>query len=72
MRWRRLVGSPWWWCYLACSGSIPARATASEAGLHHVDRKVGSGMSVIEIAAFIISIALMIFLFYAMLRPEKL
>jgi K+-transporting ATPase KdpF subunit len=29
-------------------------------------------MSVIEIAAFIISIALMIFLFYAMLRPEKL
>ncbi|MDA8398453.1 MAG: K(+)-transporting ATPase subunit F [Actinomycetota bacterium] len=29
-------------------------------------------MSIIEIAAFIISIALMIFLFYAMLRPEKL
>ncbi|MDA8282618.1 MAG: K(+)-transporting ATPase subunit F [Actinomycetota bacterium] len=29
-------------------------------------------MSVIEVAAFIISIALMIFLFYAMLRPEKL
>ncbi|MDA8359776.1 MAG: K(+)-transporting ATPase subunit F [Actinomycetota bacterium] len=29
-------------------------------------------MSIIEVAAFIISIALMIFLFYAMLRPEKL
>ncbi len=29
-------------------------------------------MGIIEIAAFIISIALMIFLFYAMLRPEKL
>jgi K+-transporting ATPase KdpF subunit len=29
-------------------------------------------MSIIEIAAFIVSIALMIFLFYAMLRPEKL
>ncbi len=29
-------------------------------------------MSIIEIAGFIISIALMIFLFYAMLRPEKL
>ncbi len=29
-------------------------------------------MSVIEVAAFIISIALMVFLFYAMLRPEKL
>jgi K+-transporting ATPase KdpF subunit len=29
-------------------------------------------MSVIEIAAFIISIALMVFLFYAMLYPEKL
>jgi len=29
-------------------------------------------MSIIEIAAFVISIALMIFLFYAMLRPEKL
>ncbi len=29
-------------------------------------------MSIIEIAAFIISIVLMVFLFYAMLRPEKL
>ena len=29
-------------------------------------------MSVIEIAAFVISIALLIFLFYAMLYPEKL
>jgi K+-transporting ATPase KdpF subunit len=29
-------------------------------------------MSIIEVAAFIISIALMVFLFYAMLRPEKL
>ena len=29
-------------------------------------------MTMIEIAAFIISIALLIFLFYAMLRPEKL
>ena len=29
-------------------------------------------MSIIEIAAFIISIALMVFLFYAMLYPEKL
>ena len=29
-------------------------------------------MSIIEIAGFIISIALMVFLFYAMLRPEKL
>jgi K+-transporting ATPase KdpF subunit len=29
-------------------------------------------MSITDIAAFIISIALMIFLFYAMLRPEKL
>ena len=29
-------------------------------------------MSIVEIAAFIISIALLIFLFYAMLRPEKL
>lgn len=29
-------------------------------------------MNIIEVAAFVISIALMIFLFYAMLRPEKL
>jgi K+-transporting ATPase KdpF subunit len=29
-------------------------------------------MSIIEIAAFIISIVLMVFLFYAMLYPEKL
>jgi K+-transporting ATPase KdpF subunit len=29
-------------------------------------------MSIIEIAAFVISVALMAFLFYAMLRPEKL
>ena len=29
-------------------------------------------MSIVEIAAFIISIALLIFLLYAMLRPEKL
>ncbi len=29
-------------------------------------------MSIIEIAAFIISVALLVFLFYAMLRPEKL
>ena len=29
-------------------------------------------MSIIEVAAFIISFGLMIFLFYAMLRPEKL
>lgn len=29
-------------------------------------------MSIIEIAGFIISIALIVFLFYAMLRPEKL
>jgi K+-transporting ATPase KdpF subunit len=29
-------------------------------------------MSITDIAAFIISIGLMIFLFYAMLRPEKL
>jgi K+-transporting ATPase KdpF subunit len=29
-------------------------------------------MSIIEMAAFIISIALLIFLFYAMLRPENL
>ena len=29
-------------------------------------------MSIIEIAGFIISVALMVFLFYAMLRPEKL
>ena len=29
-------------------------------------------MSITDITAFIISIALMIFLFYAMLRPEKL
>ncbi|MHB1552931.1 MAG: K(+)-transporting ATPase subunit F [Acidimicrobiales bacterium] len=29
-------------------------------------------MSIIEIAAFIVSIALLVFLFYAMLYPEKL
>ena len=29
-------------------------------------------MSIIEIAGFTISVALMVFLFYAMLRPEKL
>ncbi len=29
-------------------------------------------MSIIEMAAFIVSIALLIFLFYAMLRPENL
>ena len=29
-------------------------------------------MSIIEIAAFVVSIALLVFLFYAMLYPEKL
>lgn len=29
-------------------------------------------MSVIEVTAFVISIALLVFLFYAMLYPEKL
>ncbi len=29
-------------------------------------------MSIIEMTAFIVSIALLIFLFYAMLRPENL
>ena len=29
-------------------------------------------MNIIEIAAFIVSIALLVFLFYAMLYPEKL
>lgn len=29
-------------------------------------------MSIIEIAAFVLSIALFVFLFYAMLYPEKL
>ncbi|MDA8266240.1 MAG: K(+)-transporting ATPase subunit F [Actinomycetota bacterium] len=29
-------------------------------------------MSIIEVAAFVISIALLVFLFYAMLYPEKL
>ncbi|MHB8245639.1 MAG: K(+)-transporting ATPase subunit F [Acidimicrobiales bacterium] len=29
-------------------------------------------MSIIEIVAFLISIALLVFLFYAMLYPEKL
>ncbi len=29
-------------------------------------------MSIIEIAAFVVSLGLLAFLFYAMLRPEKL
>ena len=29
-------------------------------------------MSIIEIAAFVVSIVLLVFLFYAMLYPEKL
>jgi K+-transporting ATPase KdpF subunit len=66
------VGSPLSWLCSASSGSTPEPATASETRHPHIEHEVLNHMSITDIAAFIISIALMIFLFYAMLRPEKL
>ena len=72
MHGRQLVASAPSWSCSGFSGSTPAPATDSERRCLYAITRGGSDVSTIEIAAFIVSVALMFFLFYAMLRPEKL